>query len=445
MTMPKINQRYAKIVRERYEVNRQSAKAAFDYIRNSTAVCRGEAIPCLYIPKLFTPEAHDHLNNAAQTICTILDKVIQRYLTDPDYRKLFPFSPELEELILLESGYPQLLPIARLDIFFNEDDFSFQFCEFNADGASAMNEDRELSIALRDTDAYLQMQQDFTFTPYEYFDSWVHEFMALYATYNRKVNNPRVIITDFMELGTPSEFVVFAEAFRRAGIEADICEIRDLTYTDGNLCTPDGKRVDAVYRRAVTRDVMDNAAHVQPFIQAARDNAACIVGHFRTQIIHNKATFIILRQPETLAFLTPHEREYVLRHIPETLWLKKGAFDLDGVLANKDAWIIKPDDLYASRGVFAGVDMTPAQWRDAVLQSMDTNYLLQRFVTPYQSDNVDFMYDEHAAIKPYNNITGMFVYNGKLQGLYTRMGLMGMIGPETGNRGVLTLKVEERR
>ena len=55
-------------------------------------------------------------------------------MEDEKYRKLFPFSKELEELILCDSGYSQPLPIARIDLFFNEDDFSFKFCEFNADG-----------------------------------------------------------------------------------------------------------------------------------------------------------------------------------------------------------------------------------------------------------------------------------------------------------------------
>ena len=425
--MKDLNQRYAEIIREHYEENIISGKAAVKYMENSTAVYRGVPVACLYMPKIFSQEAWEYLNGAAGTINTILNKVIRRYLDDPAYRRLFPFSPELEKLILTEAGYPQLLPIARLDIFFNEEDFSFRFCEFNADGASAMNENREIYAAVRQSFPFKKMQEKYNLTSFELFDSWVQEFMAIYETYDKKVSSPRVIITDFMDRATPNEFIEFQKAFKKAGYDVDICEIQDLIYSNGKLKTPDGKKVDAVYRRAVTRDIMENKDKASAFIQAACDNAVCIIGHFRTQIIHNKSIFMILRMQETLEFLTEKEKEYVLRHIPETLPLKSGAFDYEDVLKNKNGWIIKPEDLYASRGVYAGVDMDFDNWKNAVDEAVDTGYILQRYCPPYKSINIDFNNEDRPDFAMYNNITGLFMYNGKLKGLYSRAGLKGTI------------------
>ena len=70
------------------------------------------------------------------------------YAKDEDYRRLFGFEPKLEELILREPTYDSPIPIARIDIFYNEETGDFKFCEFNTDGTSAMNEDRELNIAI---------------------------------------------------------------------------------------------------------------------------------------------------------------------------------------------------------------------------------------------------------------------------------------------------------
>ena len=434
LPMKKLNEKYADIVRENFAQNLESGMAQVQYMEKSTAVYHGRPVACLYLPKLFSQEARDYLKNAASTICGILDKIIAQYLSDAQYRRLFPFPKELEELILTEAGYTTLLPIARLDIFFNEDDFSFKFCEFNADGASAMNENREIAAAVSQSHAMREFQQEYDIASFELFDSWVREFSEIYAGYEKKsggkTDTPLIVITDFMEAATPNEFIEFRKAFEKAGYETEICEIRKLKYENGSLLTPEGKKIDAVYRRAVTCDIMCHKADVQPFLQAARENATCIVGHFRTQVIHNKAVFAIMRKPETLSFLTENEREYVLRHIPETLWLNQGEFDLAHVLSYKDEWIIKPDDLYGSRGVFAGVDMTAQDWEHAVKNAIGTGYLLQKFCQPYRTQNLNFNGNPHPDFETFNNITGMFVYNGKLAGLYSRAGQCGVISSD---------------
>ena len=443
--MKDLNLQYAELIRDRYEENLISGKAALDYMNNSTAVYGDVPVACLYLPKLFSKPAWEFLQQASNTICTILDKVIERYLVDPEYRKLFPFSPDLEKLILSEAGYPRLLPIARLDIFFDEEDFSFHFCEFNADGASAMNEDRELNAALGSCDALLKMKEEYNIDSFELFDSWVKEFMDIYGSYNKKVMSPRIIITDFMNKSTKNEFIEFQKAFQKAGLEADICDIRDFSYSDNALRTPDGKKVDAIYRRAVTRDIMEQKDEVSPFIQAAQDNAVCMIGHFRTQVIHNKRIFLILRLPETLNFLSDVEREFVLRHIPETLRLRSGDFNLEDVLNNKDNWVIKPEDFYGSHGVHVGIDMDAKNWRKVVTEKTGKDYLLQRYCTPYRSLNMDFNFESRPDLILYNNITGMFIYNGKLQGLYSRAGSLGRISSHTEGMTMVSLLVHGKK
>jgi len=429
--MKNLNKLCEKLVHERFNENLASGKAVREYMESSTAVYHGVPVACLYMPKIFSAAAWDCLNSAAHTMYTILEKVIRRYLDDPAYRTLFPFSAELDELIRTEAGYPCLLPIARLDIFFNEDDFSFKFCEFNADGASGMNESRELDNAHRQSDIFLQMNSTHKIRPFELFDTWIQDFAGLYDSYsgngNESTVRPRIVITDFTDRATPNEFIAFRTAFQKAGFDTDICDIRELMYTGGELKTPDGRKVDAVYRRAVTCDIMERKNEAAAFIEAAKDGAVCIIGHFRTQIIHNKAIFRILRMPETSAFLTEAEVEFIAQHIPETLRLKTGEFDPAEILANKDEWIIKPEDLYGSRGVYAGIDHSPEKWRNHITQATDADYLLQRYCPPFRSVNLNFNGNDSPNFEEYNNITGMFMYGGKLAGLYSRAGQSGVI------------------
>ena len=59
-------------------------------------------------------------------------------------------------------------------------------------------------------------------------------------------------------------------------------------------------------------------------------------------------------------FLTEGEKEYIKRHIPYTALLDVNEEDtIKRLIEEKDHWILKPLDLYAGKGVYAGRDFTP--------------------------------------------------------------------------------------
>ena len=74
-----------------------------------------------------------------------------------------------------------------------------------------------------------------------------------------------------------------ANAFHRAGYNCAVCDIRELKYKDRQLFTPDGLKIDAIYRRAVTCDIMENRASVSDFLAAAENGDVCLIGGMRTQ------------------------------------------------------------------------------------------------------------------------------------------------------------------
>ena len=140
------------------------------------------------------------------------------------------------------------------------------------------------------------------------FNSWVKAFMDIYRTYDRAVENPHIAIVDFFGGDISREFTAFQKAFEDSGLTCEICEITDLSYENGKLLSPSGKQINAIYRRAVTCDIMRNYDKVQPFIKAAENNDVCLIGDFKTQVIHNKIVFKILHDDMTSAFLTDEEK-----------------------------------------------------------------------------------------------------------------------------------------
>lgn len=443
--MQKAEKYYKKLVDENFEKSVQSARIQQNYIKTYTARYHGYYVHTLYIPKMFTEEMLEYFKQAAVTIYKILEKVINEYQTNADYRRLFGFEKRLEELILRPNHYPCALPIARIDIFFNEDDFSFKFCEFNADGSSAMNEDKELNQAIKLTDTYGKFVEEYDVKTFELFNSWVDAFTEIYKTYDKAVKNPYVAIVDFFGGDISREFTAFKKAFEESGYECEICEITELRYEGGKLLSPSGRQIDAVYRRAVTCDIMRSYDRVQPFIKAAQNNDVCLIGDFKTQVIHNKLVFKILHDDMTSAFLTDDEIRFVKEHIPLTFSLTDDTVKKYSVLDTKDKWVIKPEDSYASRGVYAGVEgMTDAEWEKAVNENIDNHYLLQEYCEPFASLNIDITHDENAVYKKYSNITGMYVYNGRLAGLYSRIAKNSIISTQYSEMSLPTVIVRKK-
>ncbi|MHB1484005.1 MAG: glutathionylspermidine synthase family protein [Saccharofermentanales bacterium] len=442
--MRELNDHYKKLIEDNFERNMTSSVQSLDYVKKSSARYHGGYIYSLYAPKIFPESAVRYLSDAVDTIYSILTKIIKEYIENEDYRKLFGFDERLESLILIDRQYDCFLPISRIDIFLNEDDLSFKFCEFNADGSSSMNEDRELNIALTKTAAYSDISKEYKLEPFELFDSWVKEFESIYSTYKKKVEKPYIAIVDFLEKGSSiEEFEQFRKSFEKAGYEAGICEIRDLDYKDNALYSSEGRKIDAIYRRAVTSDIMSDIASVPAFLEAVRDQNVCLIGSFCTQVIHNKIIFKILSDERTSRFLDEKERNYIKMHVPYTARLRRDECDIEEIVAEKEKWIIKPDDSYGAKGVFAGINFASDEWRKIIMENIDRNYMLQEFQTPYKTPNIDFR-KKNPVFEQYSNLTGLYVYNGKLKGIYSRQSRTEIISDQYDENVIASVIVKDK-
>lgn len=440
--MESIRREYQTIIEKNLEANRKAAWETRDWLLHSSVAYHGRCVRTLQIPKVFTHREIARFREIVSVTYAIFQKVIREYLKNPEYRKLFPFSPELEELILVPSLYDSLLPIARFDIFYNEEDGSFKFCEINTDGTSAMNEDYVLNQAIELNPAHQMMRQRHRFSTFELYDSWVQTFLSIYRTYQNRVEHPHVAIVDFLENASITEFEEFQRRFEKAGISCEIAEITQLSYERRKLLSPSGRPIDAVYRRAVTTDICARADEIQPFLQAVKNQDVCLIGAFKTQIIHNKWLFKMLREEPTLSLLTPAERIFVHDHIPFTELLDSRTADCEKLIREKDRWLIKPLDSYASRGVWAGCDCTEQEWARHIKESMDRNYIYQEYCQPYQTGNICFI-EEPAEFKDYANMSGLFVYDGQLAGIYSRLSDGGIISSQYNEKAVPTLVLEQ--
>ncbi len=426
MPQHELFQRYKEDVLREPERYMEEYKKVLNKVNHSPAIYKGQPVKFLYQPFFFSEEDIQGFKALTKTFGIILEKVIDRYLTEPGFRKHFGFSPFLEKLIEKDPGYRHPFPMARFDIFYHPDG-SFQFCEINADGSSGMVESRELDQIIYNSLALDRYKEDYDFYDFELFDSWIDVLMENYRQFNPENSTPQVAIVDFYGNTPPSEFIEFQKAFEQRGYSTIIADPRELTLKGDHLYYKDF-RIDCIYRRVVTWEVEEHQEELSDFVKAYLEGKVCVVGSFRSQLIHNKIIFSVLHDEEATGFLTEEERQFINNHIPHTVpFNPKEPRLLEMVLENKDRYVLKPSDKYACLGVSVGRDYLSEQWRRFAEEELDEEYLIQEFCDVPSMDMAIFS-TKHVEFQECNYITGLYVYNGAFQGIYHRAGRENIIG-----------------
>ena len=421
--------------------------AAHAYMETSTALVHYIHAESSFLPRLFDHETYNKMKWLAETAHRVCEKVMRRYLDDPSYRELFDYDERLRELILIPQRYDALLPFARFDVFLNENTLTGGFCEWNADGSSGMNEDRELNISIKQSKTYELFATHHDMKTSDLFNPWVEEFIKIYNTFENRVERPTFAIVDFMENAVVDEFKVYARYFGEHGYPCLVEDVRDLVYDaeKRELRDKKGRKIDAIWRRSVTNDILNNWEESQPMISAVRDGAVALIGSFAGHIVHDKQIFDAVFWPETREMLTMEEKTFVDEWVPQTKFLDDEHIDLDEVRKNKNNWIIKPTDQYGAHDVYAGSMHSQEEWEDIVDRFANGKagapFLVQTYLTPFRTELLpienDLLVKDDAEIPRetvhYNNMPGLYSFNGTFGGVFARLGPKPIISQPMGD------------
>lgn len=432
-------------------------RAARAHMEQSTAIYHGVVVNSSFVPRFYDADTYAYFKNAAETTHRILAEVMREYLDNPAYRHVYDLDERLVDLILLPRDYDALLPFARVDMFLDEDAMTAKFCEFNADGSSGMNENREITASMQGSAAFADFcaQHAVTTCDEALFPGWVDEFLSIYDTYAFKVDRPHIAIVDFLENAITEEFKIFAKLFAERGVECSVYDVRDLAFEDGRLIGRkafygrDNAPIDAIWRRSVTNDIIDNWEASQPLIEAVRARKVALIGSFAGHLVHDKQIFQVLFKPETKALLTDDENAFVAATVPFTAFLTDKEVDLDAVKRERAGWIIKPVDAYGSKDVYAGLDFSDAEWAQIIDRyangAAGAPFIVQHYCTPHRTLALPLRGEESdyaAEPQPYTNLSGLYLYNGRFTGVFSRLGPEPIISKKTGGITAATIWVD---
>ena len=418
------------------------------YLARTHAVLHGAPVPWALTPKIFDGPTIALLRDAAETMGRIMDKLTRAFREDEAFRDLFGLDPELARLCCLPTGYECEIPLARVDVFLDEETGDFQFCELNTDGSAGMVTTDEVTRAVRLTPTCAEFERRHPNVRwFDVCESWVDTLLETYRGWQGPAGasahpaEPRYLaIGDYGESVISTDDVDhFVEILQGRGVAASFVDVRDLRVAatgDGAeaLVGPAGP-IDCVWRRAVTGELFDKpCAGADALAGAAERGLACVVGGYRTWPVATKTVFSILWGDAAEKYLDPDELAFVRAHVPETITLSPES-DLARYLGRKCDWIVKPADGYGGRGILAGLDADDDQWREAVEAAAAAGDVIQRYApqyaTPLIAGGAPAEGEDLLDATPANNMEGLYLFGGRFAGVFTRSGRANIIEYET--------------
>src|SRR5260221_6362146 len=190
-----------------------------------------------------------------------------------------------------------------------------------------------------------------------------------YLDWGGTSKRPQMLITDWREVPTWSEFEILKERFEKVGVPVELADPRDLVF-DGKHLTANGKTIDLVYRRVLMNDIVARPAECKALVDAVAANAVCMANQFRCKIPHVKAFFAVLTDERNDGMFSFGERELIRKHVPWTRVVADVRTSHYGTPLELLAFLqsergnlgLKPGDEYGGTGGPLGQEGREAAW-----------------------------------------------------------------------------------
>jgi hypothetical protein len=403
-------------------------------------------------PRFLTPRQYRFLMDRVGALLPVFQKIYDRGLADPAFRKQFGLHDWEEKLLDIDPGFPSPSPTSRFDSFFVSES-ELMFTEFNTETPAGAG----YSDALRDIfyglPIFQEFQRQYHVWPIPAKPGILHALLDSFYTWKgTRGTPPRVAILDWREVPTFSEFVLFYDYFKSMGLEARIIDPRELEYANGKLTAGD-YHITLIYKRVLISELFERCGPDNPVVRAVRDRAVCMANSFRCKILFKKASFSVVGDERNSGLFTPAEQEAIRAHIPWTRLVEERKTVIDGkgvdllpyIADNKDQLVLKPNDDYGGKGIVLGWTVDRETWNYAVKTAVDSPYVVQRRVRlPYEP----FPGFENGKLQVLDRMldTNPYVAFGKyMHGCLTRISTEALVNVTAGGGSTVpTFLIEER-
>ena len=418
----------------------------------------GDRVHCPFLrPFFLTPEDERRVRVVAETMAELGERVVTAAIGDSALLSQLHLRDEELRLIRLGKIAGPASTASRLDAFLLPD--SLKFAEYNGESPAGAGYTETLAEIFRELPVTREFAKSYDLHSYPLSAKLLDALVAAYLDWGGTSKRPQMLITDWREVPTWSEFEILRARFERLGVPVELADPRDLAF-DGKHLIANKKKIDFVYRRVLINDIVARPAECQALVEAVEANAVCMANHFRCKIPHVKAFFAVLTDERNDALFSFAERELIRNHVPWTRVVADTSTShygrrielLDFIRKQRQNLVLKPSDEYGGSGVTLGWETDEAAWDAAIEKALASQQQanggcwiaqeripIRREVFPWiQGDGTVAFRDMLVDFAPY-------LFRGKLSGFLTRLSATGLANVTSGGGQVPAFRVHARK
>ena len=415
----------------------------------------GKRVHCPFLrPFFLSPADEERVRKATEMLARIAERVTSLALEDASLLAQFHLRPEEERLARLPAAKGPASTASRVDAFLLPD--SLKFTEYNGESPAGAGYTETMAEIFRDLPVMKQFAKEFEVHSYPLSAKLLDALIQTYREWGGPHERPQMLITDWKEVPTWSEFQILKERFEALRVPVVLADPRQLDW-DGKKLTAKGKKIDLVYRRVLINDILARPKECEALVKAYEAQAVCVANNFRCKIPHVKAFFAVLTDGNNAKLFSAAEREVIERHVPWTRVVEDVKTDrlgepiglLEYIRKNKNDLVLKPSDEYGGTGVTLGWETDEKQWDLAIEGAqpgdergcwiVQEKIAVRRGEFPYIGTNGKVEYkDMLVDFAPY-------LFRGKLAGFLTRLSASGLANVTSGGGQIPAFRVEANK
>jgi hypothetical protein len=409
--------------------------------------------------RLLTPYLRPHfvtraewlrITGVCETVWSAIEKVGRIAPSNQLMLEQIGLTDDERVLVAVDPGYADVSVTSRLDSFLTPS--AYQFVELNAECPAGIAYADMAAEIFMELPLMREFQKTHAVTPLYCRRNLLDALLKIYAQVRGRGEPPQIGIIDYKGLPTQREFEMFKEYFEQHGHQTTIADPRDLELRDGKLYHDDF-RIDLVYRRVLTTELLEKKEECRAFIEAYMQQAAVFVNSFRTKYVHKKMLFGVLTDERHQGYFSETERAAIARHIPWTRRVEEARTTHAGqeidllrfIRERRNSLVLKPNDDYGGHGIYIGWESSESQWDAALTAALAGDYLVQERVTtsrelfPYidQNEGRVEMIEQLLDVDP-------LLFFGKVQGGFTRLSSSSLANVTSGAGMVPTMIADFR-
>ena len=369
------------------DVAQASAEVLETLLRQEGLFFGDRALCSVLRPRFLSIDEYRHIAAASRCVASAFESVRRAAMKDDALRAQFGLTSWEEQLIHADPGFPVASPTSRLDAFWGNGPDGLKFTEYNAETPAGGAYNDALSRVFMAMPAMHAFNRSHFAVPLPSAPAIIHSLLSAFHAWRGVREKPSIVILDWKEVPTRSEFELFEKEFAALGIEAFIGDPRDAEFSNGQF-TVGGRYANLIYKRVLIDELVTRAGLESPVVRAVRAGAVCMVNPFRCKMLHKKASLAVVSDERQADLLTGQERAAVAAHVPWTRLVEERRTDHDGksvdlvefTSAHREGLVLKPNDEYGGKGIVLGWTVDDDTWQAAIRTALSEPYIVQERV-----------------------------------------------------------------